>query len=125
VISTKHLRLDVGQEVVNSIAISNVVADYAPSGQTLVSTTTLKDQTEKEIRSELARLWGLPESKFEYLKHYQIKKSLPKHLPGKPLLSPVKVSERVFVAGDYLAVPSQQGALRSGRLAAEAISAKS
>ena len=124
VISTKHLRLDAGNSVVNSIAISNVVADYAPSGQTLISTTTLKNQTEKEIRSELARLWELPESKFEYLKHYQIKKSLPKHLPGKPLLSPVKVSERVFAAGDYLAVPSQQGALLSGRLAAEALSAK-
>ena len=121
VISTKHLRLDAGQEVVNSIALSNVVEDYAPSGKTLISTTTLSNQSEEQIKSALSRIWQIPESKFQYIKHYEIRKSLPKHLPGKPLLSPVKISDRVFTAGDYLAVPSQQGALRSGRLAAEAI----
>ena len=121
VISTNHLRLDSSHGVVNTIALSNVVEDYAPSGKTLISTTTLSNQSEEQIKSALSRIWQIPESKFQYIKHYEIRKSLPKHLPGKPLLSPVKISDRVFTAGDYLAVPSQQGALRSGRLAAEAI----
>lgn len=124
-IESKHLRLDASHGAVNTIALSNVVRDYAPSGKTLISTTTLKNQSEEQIKSVLSRIWQIPESKFQYIKHYEIRNSLPKHPPGKPLLSPVKVSERVFAAGDYLAVPSQQGALLSGRLAAEALSAKS
>lgn len=120
-IKSKHLRLDSSNTVVNSIAISNVVADYAPVDCTLISTTTLKNQSKGEITSALSRIWKLPESKFQYIKHYEVRKSLPRHLPGKPVLSPVKISDRIFAAGDYLAVPSQQGALRSGRLAAEAI----
>ncbi|MEY3166190.1 MAG: hypothetical protein RLZZ291_707 [Actinomycetota bacterium] len=124
-IVSKHLRLDASHGAVNTIALSNVVRDYAPSGKTLISTTTLKNQSEEQIKSVLSRIWQIPESKFQYIKHYEIRNSLPKHPPGKPLLSPVKVSERVFAAGDYLAVPSQQGALLSGRLAAEALSAKS
>ncbi len=124
-IESKHLRLDANHVAVNTIALSNVVRDYAPSGKTLISTTTLKNQSEEQIKSVLSRIWQIPESKFQYIKHYEIRNSLPKHPPGKPLLSPVKVSERVFAAGDYLAVPSQQGALLSGRLAAEALSAKS
>ncbi len=124
-IESKHLRLDSSHGVINTIALSNVVKDYAPSGKTLISTTTLNDQSEEQIKSALSRVWQIPESKFQYIKHYEIRKSLPKHLPGKPLLSPVKISDRVFAAGDYLAVPSQQGALRSGRLAAEAIIASS
>ncbi len=124
-IESKHLRLDSSHRIVNTIALSNVVKDYAPSGKTLISTTTLNDQSEEQIKSALSRVWQIPESKFQYIKHYEIRKSLPKHLPGKPPLSPVKISDRVFAAGDYLAVPSQQGALRSGRLAAEAIIASS
>jgi phytoene dehydrogenase-like protein len=124
-IESKHLRLDASHGAVNTIALSNGVRDYAPSGKTLISTTTLKNQSEEQIKSVLSRIWQIPESKFQYIKHYEIRNSLPKHPPGKPLLSPVKVSERVFAAGDYLAVPSQQGALLSGRLAAEALSAKS
>ncbi|MEN9292978.1 MAG: hypothetical protein RL288_774 [Actinomycetota bacterium] len=120
-ITSKHLRLDSKSSVVNSIALSNIAADYAPHGQTLISTTTLEEQSESQIRSDLARIWQLSQSDFEYIKHYEIRNSLPKHLPGKPLLSPTRISDRVFAAGDYLAVPSQQGALLSGRLAAEAI----
>ncbi|MBU3692424.1 MAG: FAD-dependent oxidoreductase [Candidatus Nanopelagicaceae bacterium] len=124
-IESKHLRLGSSYGVVNTIALSNLVKEYAPSGKTLISTTTLNNQSERGIRSALSRIWQMPESKFQYIKHYEISKSLPKHLPGKPLLSPVKISDRIFAAGDYLAVPSQQGALQSGRLAAEAIIASS
>jgi hypothetical protein len=36
-------------------------------------------------------------------------------------MSPQRVSKNLFLAGDDLAIPAQQGALMSGRLAAEAI----
>lgn len=124
-ITSKHLRLDSNYSVVNSIALSNVAAEYAPDTHTLIATTTFKKQSEGQIKSDLSRIWQLPEARFEYVKHYEISESLPKHLPGKPLISPVRITDRVFAAGDYLAVPSQQGALRSGRLAAEAIIASS
>ena len=50
---------------------------------------------------------------------YEIPSALPLHYIGKSLSAPLKIRERVFVAGDYRAVPSQQGALFSGKLAAE------
>jgi tRNA pseudouridine-54 N-methylase len=46
---------------------------------------------------------------------------LPIQNVGRGLTQTVKVSDNVFVVGDHRAVPSQQGALFSGRLAAELI----
>jgi hypothetical protein len=121
IIDSSYLRLDNQDKIVNSIAISNIVSNYAPSDKTLISTTTLIKASEGDIRSTLTRIWGLPMSTFEYLKHYEISDSLPKHLPGKPLITPVKLDTNLYAVGDYKAVPSQQGAMMSGRLAAEII----
>ena len=120
-ISSKHLRIDPKSGLVNSVPISNVAPSYAPEGKTLLSTTALHAIPEVQVKSKIAKLWGISESELNLIKSYEIPESLPKHTPGKPLLSNLKVTSQLYAIGDYQAVPSQQGALLTGRLAAEEI----
>lgn len=122
--SSKYLRTAPNTPITNSIFLSNTVSSYAPAGHALVSTTTLEALTEDQVRQNLESIWGIPKQKFNYLKHYEIPNSLPFHQPGKPLVSNVLITDRLLAIGDYKAVPSQQGALLSGRLAAETIISK-
>ena len=109
---------------VNSVAISNIAPRYAPENVTLISSTTLQNISEEQARRSIARSWDISESDIRYLRRYEITESLPFHGPHKPLESPQQLSERVFLAGDSYAIPAQQGALRSGRLAAERLIAR-
>ena len=120
-IKSNHLRLDPADVFVNSVAISNVAPSYAPAGRTLISSTALDVIPSSEVLTRVGALWGVDPKSLEYVQHFEITQSLPKHLPGKPLISPSRVREYIYIAGDHRATPSQQGALLSGRLAAEAI----
>ena len=77
--------------------------------------------TESQATQAVAQAWQLSPSDLLFLRRYEIRDSLPFHAPGKPLTSSQRVSQRLFVAGDAYAIPAQQGALKSGRLAAEMI----
>lgn len=120
-IESKHLRTYPGSSITNSVAISNIATSYAPAGQTLISTTALQDVSEADLLRDLAQLWSISPREFRLINRYEIPESLPKHLPGKALLSPLKINDSLYVIGDHQAVPSQQGALLTGRLAAEEI----
>jgi len=120
-IKSNHLRLDPADVFVNSVAISNVAPSYAPVGRTLISSTALDLIPSSEVLTRVGALWGVDPKSLEYVQHFEITQSLPKHLPGKTLISPSRVRENIYIAGDHRATPSQQGALLSGRLAAEAI----
>ena len=120
-IKSNHLRLDPADVFVNSVAISNVAPSYAPVGRTLISSTALDVIPSSEVLTRVGALWGVDPKSLEYVQHFELTQSLPKHLPGKPLISPSRVRENIYIAGDHRATPSQQGTLLSGRLAAEAI----
>lgn len=120
-IASKHLKVATKGKILNSIAISNVAPSYAPKGSTLISSTSLHSIPESEVRREVAQLWGLSSNELSFIRLYEIKNALPFHGPKKPLHTSQKISERLFVAGDYYAFPSQQGAMSSGRRAAELI----
>lgn len=105
--------------VVNSIAISKMVSSYAPSGKTLLSSTTIDYASESEVRRHLALMWGTSTSSWSLIAKYEIPKSLPIFGINSHRAQSTKISERVFVAGDYRTAPSQNGALLSGRLAAQ------
>jgi predicted NAD/FAD-dependent oxidoreductase len=102
--------------IVNSIVISQVSAAYAPEGSHLVATTTLNSVSEERIKEQLRLLWG--STKWDFVQRYEIKESLPfmSKNSSRPI---IRASESVVLAGDYLQIPSQQGAMLSGRLAAE------
>jgi hypothetical protein len=120
-ILSDHLRVGGVGPVVNTVAISNVASSYAPEDSTLVAATTMSPSREPDIRSHLSYLWEVPTDNWELIEKYQIPNSLPFHGPGQDLTSEVLSKTGVFLAGDWRATPSQQGALLSGRLAALAV----
>jgi thioredoxin reductase len=107
--------------VINSIVMSDISSSYAPLGQHLVSTTTDLGATESDVRRHLAIVWGISTHDWQLIAKYEIPAALPIQNVGRSLTQTVKVTENIFVVGDHRAVPSQQGALFSGRLAAELI----
>lgn len=123
-VTSKYLKVLGHDPFINSVAISNIAPSYAPANTTLISSTTLKEISEDQATEAVARAWRIPASELHYLRRYEILESLPFHEPHKTLKSQQMISDRVFVAGDSYSIPAQQGALRSGRLAAEMIIAR-
>ena len=118
-----HLVVD-GQRrgpIINSLVISDIAKKYAPAGQHLISTTTDLNVTESDVRRHLAILWGTSTHGWQFIAKYEIPAALPIHNVGRALSQGMKINDHHFVAGDHRTVPSQQGALFSGRLAAELI----
>jgi NADH dehydrogenase FAD-containing subunit len=50
-----------------------------------------------------------------------IQVALPLHLPGKKKVSKLQINDWLFVIGDHMAIPSQQGAMQTGELVANKI----
>jgi hypothetical protein len=107
--------------VVNSLVISNLMKNYAPTGRQLISTTTIQRASESEVRRHLSAMWGTNTQHWELLAKYEIPAALPLAKVGKRLANNVRVAKNIFVAGDWRESPSQNGALKSGRRAAETL----
>ncbi len=107
--------------IINTIVVSDISADYSPVGSHLLSTTTELGTTESDVRRHLSIIWGSSTHDWQLIAKYEIPAALPIQSIGRTLSQSVKISDEVFVIGDHRAVPSQQGALFSGRLAAELI----
>lgn len=105
--------------VVNSIVISNLSRAYAPTGQHLISSTTIKHSSESEVRRHLTQMWGVTTEAWRFLAKYEINSALPIFEPGYKKRKSVKIEKNIYCAGDYLESPSQNGALLSGRKVAE------
>ena len=105
--------------VVNSIVMSNLSRSYAPIGQHLISSTTIKHSSESEVRRHLTQIWGVSTEEWRFLAKYEINSALPLFEPGFKKRHEVKIEKNIYCAGDYLESPSQNGALLSGRKAAE------
>ena len=105
--------------IINTVVMSDISANYAPSGQHLVSTTTELNVTESDVRRHLAVVWGTGTHDWQFIAKYEIPAALPIHSVGRALSQSMKINEHHFVAGDHRTVPSQQGALFSGRLVAQ------
>jgi protoporphyrinogen oxidase len=119
VVNSKRLRVtSTASPLVNSIALSNVISQYAPEGKTLISSTLIASITDEQALNEISKFWGVPSSYFELIKRYEIRNSLPIFAPSHSGVSPAHVKAQIFRAGDYLTAGSQNGALLSGRLAA-------
>ncbi|HEX6341467.1 NAD(P)/FAD-dependent oxidoreductase [Umezawaea sp.] len=107
-----------GGLVVNTAVISEVV----PCGGPLVQASVLDASAgEADVRAEVGKLYGVDAGSWELLARY----SIPRALPGMPaphrFRLPVRVGGRKYVCGDHRDTSSIQGALVSGRRAAEAV----
>lgn len=114
----------------NHVAVmSNVSAAYAPEGRHLVSVSGVDEAAHhpgsfaKAVLPQLTRWFGSGVGEWRHLKSYHIPHALPRHPGGHFSLGEVVEAPRegLLVAGDAHAFGSIQGALLSGRTAAERV----
>lgn len=129
-----------GQGLINNMCFPSVTCPgYAPPGQHLASVTvvpSLLDQGEREpawlgedtaleaaVRRELAEWFSDEVDEWRLLRIYRLKEAQEARPRGPWARSPRLHGAHagVYACGDYCATPSLNGALESGRLAAEAV----
>ena len=117
-----HLDGDRRGPVVNSVVISNAAPSYSPDGRALVATTVLGagPDAEGDVRRQLEHVYGTATTRWELLRRHVVDVALPAATPPLVTRRPVTVGD-VVVAGDHRDTPSLQGALVSGRRAADAV----
>jgi hypothetical protein len=116
--------------LVNNLAVmSDVAPRYAPAGAALISATVLgsPEQHDAElvasVRTHLRDWFGATVQKWRLLRIYRIPQAQPQQNP--PALSipqrPVWIGDGLYVCGDHRDNASINGAMVSGRRAAEAV----
>jgi hypothetical protein len=119
------LHLDgTGGPLANTVVLTEAAPEYSPAGQALVSSSflgTADRLPEPQVRRELARLYGTATGDWTHLHTAEIPRALPALPAASPLRRDVALGDGLFVAGDHRDTPSQQGALVSGRRAAQAV----
>ncbi len=117
-------------KLINNIAVmSNVSRHYAPEGKSLISISIIEDcdvfndsELELKVKDEL-KFWYPECLDWEHLKTYKISYALPenKHVKNDVNSSTMRLNDSTFICGDHLLNGSINAAMKSGRLAAEAI----
>lgn len=108
--------------VINTVVLTHALPSYASDGRTLISASALGvDHAETDIRRHLSALYRTSTLNWDLVAAYPIPYALPFHQVGTPLEQEVNLGGGLFVAGDHRDTPSIQGALASGRRAAQAV----
>jgi phytoene dehydrogenase-like protein len=113
------LRLVGEKHLLHFTCLTDVNPGLAPKGKSLYSATSLTESSEKEVKAALEK--QLPGQKLTFIASFDIPHSL-QLVDGYEAIK--KSSNGIVLAGDYLEFPSLQGALYSGRKAAEEILAR-
>ncbi len=118
-----------GHLVNNIVFMDDVSEEYSAENRSLLSVTVLDHSfSEKElikaVQAELERISRIKGEYFKHLKTYEIPYALPTldDMKYEIAFTETKITENVFLAGDYLLNGSINAAMTSGRLAAEAVS---
>lgn len=108
--------------ITNTAVMSYAAPGYAPEGRHLVQATAvgLPEVELATLRRHLAELYGMPTGHWELIASYPIAHALPAALPPLTLRAPQDF-DGIVVAGDHRDTPSIQGALVSGRRAAQKV----
>lgn len=108
--------------IANTVVLTRAAPGYSPDGRSLISSTVLgAPRPEPEVRRELARIYARSAGGWEHLHTAEVRAALPAFRPGHPVRRDVALGDGLFVAGDHRDTPSTQGALVSGRRAAQAV----
>jgi phytoene dehydrogenase-like protein len=116
--------------IVNNLCVpSDVAPGYAPTGRSLVSVSTTGVSTSSEnelinlVLDEMREWYGTQVDEWRHLRTYRIERALPSQPPS--VLDPPQrdhlLADGTYITGDHRTQASTQGALVSGRLAAQAI----
>ena len=118
-----------GDHLVNNIVFMDDVSKaYSRGGRSLLSVSVLEsDLGEKElvkaVQAELQGVSGITAEYFKFIRAYSIPYALP-NLDDPKYSIPMtecKITDHVYLAGDYLLNGSMNAAMTSGRTAAEAV----
>lgn len=116
---------DPSRPLVNTVVMSNAAPSYASEDRTLVSSSAIgvhhSVEAELRVRSHLASLYGVPTNGWTHVATYPIPDALPMMSAPHDTAQDVRISQGVYICGDYRQVSSIDGALASGRRAAEAL----
>lgn len=109
----------------NIVVLSDISPAYAPPGQSLVVCTVLGDHADIEaaVQNQLRTWYGSVVDRWRHLKTFRIPHALPNKsvaAMGDPHRRP-RVGDGLYLCGDHCDFASLNGALNSGRRAAEAI----
>lgn len=118
-----------GEGPVNNLCVpSQVSHGYAPAGQSLVSVTVLgkyADSTalQNEVTRQLTVWFGNVVASWRHLRTYDIRYALPNQAAPRlgDVAKPTAVGDRLYVCGDHRDTASINGAMASGRRAAESV----
>jgi hypothetical protein len=110
--------------LLNAVVLSDVVPGYAPEGVALAVASVpgrADPALQPQVRGRLARMYETSTRDWEFLDAYAIPHALPVMGVGQSLARPVRLGPGRYVCGDHRDTPSIQGALVSGRRAANAV----
>lgn len=112
--------------LVNDLCVpSEVAPGYAPPGRALVSVSTLGagdvDVDVDAVRRQLRGWFGSPVDGWRHLRTYRIPHALPAYPVGGLAERRARLATGLYACGDHREHPSLNGALASGRRAAEAV----
>lgn len=119
-----------GKGIVNNMFFAtNVAPTYGPPGKALVSVSLIgsfegisdDDLTAEVVRELSGWFRGSDVGSWRYLRIYRVKYAQPNQCPPTNLLKDPRVGSGVYLCGDYLTSSTFDGALVSGRRAAEAL----
>jgi len=111
---------------INNIArLDEVQPSYAPKGKSLWSITLREEKYDEEsVRQRLSEIIECTPDDLNFLSEYRIKKALPILQAPKYKVAEEQsqLTEKLYLAGDYLLNASIEGAMISGKIAATAVS---
>jgi phytoene dehydrogenase-like protein len=112
--------------IANTVVLSNVAREYAPAGFHLISTSVLGSRhdvssLDAHVRRRLEHLYATSTQDWDLVAVRTVEAALPSMPAAHPFSRPVRLDDGLVVAGDHRDTSSIQGALVSGRRAAEAV----
>ncbi|WP_111669681.1 NAD(P)/FAD-dependent oxidoreductase [Algoriphagus litoralis] len=118
-----------GNHLVNNIVFMDDVSKaYSSNGRALLSVSVLESNLAekdliKAVQAELEKISGIKADYFKFIKAYSISYALPNvdDLKYSIPMTECKITDHVYLAGDYLLNGSINAAMTSGRTAAEAV----
>lgn len=120
-----HLDADHRGPLVNTAVMTNAAPTYAPAGRSLVQVTVLgadgSAETERSARAQAGLVYGVDPAAWDLVTTHVVAAALPAQPAPLAVRQPVALGDGLFVAGDHRDTASIQGALVSGRRAADAV----
>lgn len=119
-----------GDRLINSMVFMDDVSKaYSPEDRSLLSVTVLEselsdDELISQVQEELFKITGIGAEFFQWIRSYTISHALPyvDDVAYSIPYSACRITDQVYLAGDYLLHGSINAAMTAGRIAATAIS---